>query len=46
MVMTLEVIVANIITIEKDIVKMLSDLKARLAHSCVLGYHSAIDGDR
>ena len=43
---TLELIKADIKRIEKDIVKLLNDLKVRLAHSCVLGYHSAITGDR
>ncbi|MDI3466799.1 MAG: hypothetical protein OJF50_005620 [Nitrospira sp.] len=42
----MEAIDADIEAIEQDLVKMLSILKVRLAHSCVPGYHSAIVGDR
>ena len=42
---TLEAIDADIEAIEQDLVKMLSTLKVRLAHSRVLSYHSAIACD-
>ena len=37
---------AEIKAIEQDIVKMLNDLKVRLAHVYVISYHSAIAGVR